>query len=93
MPNRRYPAIDALARRVKRLAAERPDPSHALAEIITMIGDSDADPYVIMGVLVEGAVQTVVRHIPTEQQEDAVAALLELLGERLQAHGLRGGDG
>jgi hypothetical protein len=88
MPNRPYPAIDALVRRVKRLAAERPDPAHILAEIITMIGASETDPYVILGVLVEGTVQTVVRHIPTEQQAEASATLVELLAERLNAHGL-----
>lgn len=88
MPNRPYPAIDALVRRVKRIAAERPDPTQILAEMITMIGASDVDPYVILGVLVEGAVQTVAQHVPAERQAEAAAALRELLGERLNAHGL-----
>jgi hypothetical protein len=88
MPNRPYPAIDALVRRVKRIAAERPDPTHVLAEMITMIGAADVDPYVILGVLVEGTVQTVVRHVPAERQAEAAAMVADLLGERLNAHGL-----
>jgi hypothetical protein len=93
MPDRPYPAINALIRRVKRIAAERPDPTHILAETITLIGASDADPYAILGVLVEGAVHTVARHIPAERQADAASTLLELLKERLDAHGLPRGDG
>jgi hypothetical protein len=88
MPDRPYPAIDALIRRVQRVAANRPDPTHILAEVISMIGASEADPYTVLGVLVEGAVHTLVQHIPPERQADTAAMLMELLEERLQARGL-----
>ncbi len=89
MPNRPYRAVDDLIRRVQRVVASRPDPMHILAETISMIGESDVDPYAILGVLIEGAVHTVVKHIPAERQADVAATLKELLAERLKAHGLR----
>jgi hypothetical protein len=89
MPDRPYPAVDALIRRVQRVAANRPDPLHILAEMINMIGASEtADPYTILGVLVEGAAHTLTTHIPDERQADAAAMLVELLEERLKAHGI-----
>ena len=75
MPDRPYPAIDALIRRVQRVAADRPDPTHILAEVISMIGASEADPYVVLGVLVEGAAHMVTHHIPTERQAATAAEL------------------
>jgi hypothetical protein len=88
MPNRPYPAIDALIRRVQRVAADRPDPTHILAEVISMTGASEADPYTVLGILVEGAVHTLVRHIPAERQAETATMLAQLLDERLKAHGL-----
>jgi hypothetical protein len=88
MPDRPYPALDALIRRVQRVAKDRPDPTHILAEVISMIGASEADPYTVLGVLVEGAAHTLVRHIPPERQAETAAMLLQLVQDRLKAHGL-----
>jgi hypothetical protein len=88
MPDRPYPAIEALIRRVQRVAADRPDPTHILAEVISMIGASEADPYVVLGVLVEGAAHVVAHHIPAERQAATTAELMQLLKLRLKAHGL-----
>jgi hypothetical protein len=68
MPDRAFPAVEALIRRVQRVAASRPDPMHILAQTISMTGAIGADPYAVLGVLVEGAVQTIVQQIPAEQQ-------------------------
>ena len=65
---------------------------HILAETISLISESDVDPYAVLGVLIEGAAHTIVQHIPAERQADTAATLLHLLGERLSAHGLRGSD-
>ncbi|MFL5282217.1 MAG: hypothetical protein ACJ8AW_14830 [Rhodopila sp.] len=46
----------------------------------------------MLGVLVEGAVLTVIQHISTEQKMKTVAMLIQLLQERLQARGILGGD-
>jgi hypothetical protein len=92
MPDRPYPAIDVLIRRVQRVAASRPDPLYVLAETINMAGTIGMDPYAVLGVLVEGAVQTIIHHIPPERQAETVGALIVLLKERLEAGGLPGGD-
>ena len=44
-----------------------------------------ADPYAVLGVLVEGTVQTLVEHIPKERRAEIAAALKQLLEERLRA--------
>ena len=92
MANRPFPAVEALIRRVQRVAASRPDPMHILAQTISMTGAIGADPYTVLGVLVEGAVQTVVRQIPAERQNETAATLVRLLKERLDAHGVDSGD-
>ncbi len=92
MADRPYPAVEVLIRRVQRIAAQRPDPLYILAQTITMTGAIGMDPYAVLGVLVEGAVQTLVQHVPPEVQAEAAATLTELLAERLKANGLPSGD-
>src|SRR5580700_6759941 len=92
MPDRPFPAVEALIRRVQRIAASRPDPMHILAQTISMTGAIGADPYAVLGVLVEGAVLTIVQHIPAEQQKETAATLVRLLKERLKVRGVPGGD-
>jgi hypothetical protein len=91
MPDRPFPAVEALIRRVQRVAASRPDPMHILAQTIGMTGAIGADPYAVLGVLVEGAVETIVQQIPAEQQMETAATLIRLLKERLNARGVASG--
>jgi hypothetical protein len=53
-----------------------------------MITADGSDPYLVLGVLVEGAAHTIAKHIPAERQASTVAELKQLLAERLKAHGL-----
>ena len=92
MPDRPFQAVDKLIRRVQRVAADRPDPLHILAQMISMIGESDVDPYAIMGVLIEGTVHTLINHLPAERQAHTAPTLMQLLEERFKAHGLTGDD-
>jgi hypothetical protein len=92
MQDRPFRAVDELIRRVQRAAADRPDPMHVLAQMISIIGESEVDPYEVLGVLIEGAAYTLTRHIPAERQVDTAITLVELLDERLKAHGLTDGD-
>jgi hypothetical protein len=92
MPDRPFPAVEALIRRVQRIAASRPDPMYILAQTITMTSAIGADPYAVLGVLIEGAVQTIVQQIPAEQQKETAATLVRLLRERLDANGVAGDD-
>jgi hypothetical protein len=93
MPDRPFPAVEALIRRVQRVAASRPDPMYILAQTITMTSAIGADPYAVLGVLVEGAVQTIVQQIPAQQQTETAATLVRLLEERLKARGITSSDG
>jgi hypothetical protein len=88
MPDRSYPAVEALIRRVQRVAAGRPDPLQVLAATIGMTGTIGMDPYAVLGILIEGAVQTLAQQIPPERQAQAAAELIALVHERLKAHGL-----
>jgi hypothetical protein len=92
MPDRPFPAVEALVRRVQRIAASRPDPARILAETINMAGVAGVDPYAILGILVEGVARTLVEHIPRERQADAVGTLKQLLDERLKTYGVPGGE-
>jgi hypothetical protein len=92
MPDRPFPAAEALIRRVQRVAANRPDPWYIFAQAIGMSGAIGVDPYAVLGVLVEGAVQTLIRQIPAKRQAETAAMLVELLEERLKAHRVPGGD-
>jgi hypothetical protein len=59
-----------------------------LADIITIIGDSEADPYLIIGVLVEGAVHTLQSRIPGERQIETASGMLKLVADRLRDTGI-----
>ena len=88
MPDRPFPAVDNLIRRVQRVAAGRPDPTRILAETISMACPGGADPYAVLGLLIEGAVQTLVEHIPQERQAEIAETLKQLLDERMKACGV-----
>jgi hypothetical protein len=92
MPDRPFPAVEALIRRVRRVAASRPDPMYILAQTISMTSAIGADPYAVLGVLIEGAVQTIVEQIPAEQQTETAATLVRLLKDRLIARGIAGDE-
>jgi hypothetical protein len=89
MPDRRS-TLDNLIREASRTAGRKPDSVQLLAQMIELALSDGADPYLVAGVLVEGAVYAVAHHIPAERQADAVAALTEMLAERLKANGLAG---
>ena len=62
-----------------------PDPVAALVNQIKWITRSDADPYVLMGVLAEGAIQALVQRIPVECQQDAAEAMTQFIAVRLRS--------
>ena len=69
---------------MERAAADQPDPVRALAKTIKMLADSEADPYLMIGVLIEGAVHILRASIPAECQSNTAGALLKLVADRLQ---------
>ena len=93
MPDRSFPAVDNLIRRAQRVAAGPPDPARILAHTISMACPGGADPYAVLGLLIEGTVQTLVEHIPKERQAEIAETLKRLLDERLKACDVPDRDG
>ena len=91
MPDRPFLAVDSLIRRAQRAAAGRPDPARILAQTISMACPGGADPYAVLGVLIEGTVQTLVEHIPKERRAEIAVTLKQLLEHRLRASGIPDG--
>ena len=88
MTNRQFHTLERLIQQANQTASRKPDSLQMLAQMIRLVTQDGSDPYLVVGVLVEGAVHTVARHVPPERQADTVAELTQLLAERLKAHGL-----
>lgn len=71
-------------------AANRvPDRVATLVDQIKLATKSNADPYLLIGALAEGAVQALIQRIPAERQPDTSAALVQIIMDRLRDEGLR----
>jgi hypothetical protein len=81
------PAMAQLSALAEQAAAAHPDLIAALADAIKGAVTSDADPYLLMGTLIEGETQTL-STIPPERQGDTAKAAVRLLFDRLRAEGL-----
>ena len=87
-------AIDALVRKLGVISPDtkakrcEPDPIRTLADMIRDTVAAVADPYVLMGVLVEAAVYTLATQIPAVHQDDISAELSQLLTDRLEQYRL-----
>jgi hypothetical protein len=80
--------VAELAAQAECAAAEAPD---ALAELSAAIKNalrSEADAYMMLGVLLEGATQALLNHIPPERHPGTLSAALVLFGQRLALHGV-----
>jgi hypothetical protein len=88
MPERRFRTLERLIQQANRTSSSKPNSAQMLAEVIRVITDDGSDPYLVLGVLVEGAVHTLAKHIPPERQAETVGELRQLLADRLKAHGL-----
>ena len=60
---------------VKQVAVKEPNPAKALAQFIRVITEGDADPYIVMGVLLEGAIHVIATCIPLERQQDTAGVV------------------
>jgi hypothetical protein len=88
MPEHRFRSLDRLIRQANQASSRKPGSVEMLARVIQLVTSDGADPYLVLGVLVEGAVHTLAEHIPRERQADATEELGRLLVERLKARGL-----
>jgi hypothetical protein len=88
MPPRRFQSLERLIQQANQTSARKPDSIQMLAEVIRVITQDGSDPYLVLGVLIEGAVHTLATHIPASRRAEAAAQIRQLLDERLKRHGL-----
>ena len=80
------PATARLSALADQAAADNPDLIAALATAIKGAVASDADPYLLMGTLIEGVTHAL-GTLPPERQGDTAEAAVRLLRDRLRAEG------
>jgi hypothetical protein len=94
-PTRKRPnarTVRKLSSQAEQAAAHAPDPLAELSVAIKAALQSRADPYVMMGVLLEGMTQTLIRHVPPERHHGTLTAALVLLRQRLANRGAAPGQ-
>jgi hypothetical protein len=84
-PNAR--TVRKLSSQAEQAAAHAPDPLAELSVAIKAALRREADPYVVLGVLLEGMTQTLITRIPPERHHGTLAAALILLRQRFASRG------
>ena len=84
MPDHRFPALDALIRDVERAVAKEPDLIGATSAIIKFAIDSDADPYLLVGALVEAVAVIIAQKVPAERQRKVAVDTIRMMLARLK---------
>jgi hypothetical protein len=79
--------LDKLVQRINQVSAGAGDPLGDLVQTIQGMIQGQIDPYLLAGVLIEGAAQAVRLRVPPERQTVVSVALLQLLRDRLSATG------
>ena len=90
-PPRTFAAVADLAELATQAALTADCPLRALSVALNATMQSDVDPYVLLGVLVEAIVQTMAGNIPPERHAGAVMATALLLRERFRDCGIGAG--
>jgi len=88
VPDRIFGEILRLIEQAEEAAAATPDATSLLAHVIRLTVRADADPYLILGVLVEGVAHTLATRVPDERRGEIGSEVSKLLVERLKAHGI-----
>jgi hypothetical protein len=87
--DRIFGEIVRLIEQAEQAAAASPDPTSLLAHVIRLVVKTDADPYLILGVLVEGVAHSLATRIPDERRGEIGKEVSHLLAERFKAHGIQ----
>jgi hypothetical protein len=87
MPERMFPDLETLIRKIEATASYSSDPLAILVALMKMAIASEADPYMLAGALIEGITATVAQKIPPERQRDVAVECVRLLRDRLSASG------
>jgi hypothetical protein len=89
-PNAR--TVRKLSSQAEQAAAQVPDKLAELSAAIKSTLQSEADPYVMLGVLLEGMTQTLITRIPPARHHSTLTAALVLLRRRLADRGAAPGQ-
>ena len=84
--------VASLIQAAEAAAADRTDPLAVLTLLLKMLIRSDADPYLLAGVLAEGLASTIAQRIPADIQVDVSREIVLVLRDRLKAHGVASPD-
>jgi len=85
---RSFPAIDAMIRNVERSAVSLPDPLASFTGLLKLIIESDTDPYLLSGALIDGVSAIVAEKIPPERQSEVAIQAVRVLWKRLRERGV-----
>ncbi len=94
-PARKRPnagAVRKLSGQAEQAASQVADPLAELSVAIKAALQSEADPYVMLGVLLEGMTQTLVTRVPPGRHHGTLSAALVLLRQRLADRGTAPGQ-
>ena len=81
-------AVNSLIHAAETAAADHLDPLLVVNLLLKLTIDSEADPYLLIGELIEAISVAVARRIPAEKQGDVAVEAVRLLRDRLRAHRL-----
>ena len=84
---RRFPELDALIRQVETKTLAQPDRLAAMIAIVHLVIDSDIDPYLLIGSLLDAIGTTVAKRVPAERRGEISVETVRLLRDVLKAHG------
>jgi hypothetical protein len=84
--DKRYQAVEDLIRQVETKAADEPDTLALVVALIKFATQSEVDPYLLNGVLIE-AIASTVQSLPGRRRRQVAIQTIRLLLERLQAGG------
>jgi hypothetical protein len=82
--DRRFATVTEISLLADQAAATVADPAAILTEVIRAVVASEADPYVLLGVLAEGTVWTLAERFPDERRAVALQGFLQIIGSRIQ---------
>ena len=88
MENRAEATLGTLRRQVRDAVAATPNRMAVLVDALNTAIVSDADPYLLLGALTEGAVRTLAFRVPPECRSDTALALISILLERMSDEGM-----
>ncbi|HTV66737.1 MAG TPA: hypothetical protein VMD98_14100 [Bryocella sp.] len=80
--------VRQLAENVAAIGRDVVDVPGAISAFVQYATQHEIDPYVTLGVLVEGIAHTVAEAVPDQKQAETVQGITRLLLERLVARGL-----